>query len=670
MNKLLLLLLLMLPSLAAVAQTDQPWMEYYEQFVDIDEAESERLEDAFEQLSELYESKIDINQATHEDLQRLSFLTEEQIDELYEYIQRYAPLRSVGDLAMIESLDAGRRNLLLQFIRFGDVADQTTFPTLQNIAKYGKHELTATAQLPLYDREGDKNGYLGYKYKHWLRYSFKLGDFVRAGLVGSQDSGEPFFTGRNRWGYDYYSFYLLVRKLGRIKTLAVGRYKLRFGMGLILNNNFSFGKMASLQAPNANNTIRAHSSRSESTYLQGAAAQISVAKDLDLTAFASCRKIDATLSDDSSSIRTLLTTGYHRTPSELNRKHNATQTLLGSNLNYRFGGFHVGATAFYTVFSKPLAPNKQQAYRQFYPTGKDFLNASIDYGYSHHRFSVSGETATGSSGGLATLNRLTFEATRSLTLIAIQRFYAYRFNSLFSESFSEGGKVQNESGIYVGATWTPSPYFSATAYTDYAYFPWPRYQTSEASHATDNFVSATVKLGLFKWSTRYRLRIRQQDNADRTALTNKTEHRTRTALAYESDRLKASLQADAAYTKKSEGSFGWMLSPNVSYKFSNASHKFPKLSLSALASYFHTDDYESRVFTYEQGPLYSFTFPMLYGHGIRYGILAKATVAEQLSLTAKVATTDYFDRRTIATGKQLIEASSMTDVSLQLRWKF
>ena len=28
-------------------------------------------------------------------------------------------------------------------------------------------------QVPLYEREGDRNGYLGYKYKHWFRYSFK-----------------------------------------------------------------------------------------------------------------------------------------------------------------------------------------------------------------------------------------------------------------------------------------------------------------------------------------------------------------------------------------------------------------------------------------------------------------------------------------------------------------
>ena len=77
-------------------------------------------------------------------------------------------------------------------------------------------------------------------------YSFRYGDYVQAGLVGAQDAGEPFFAYGNRLGYDHYSFYLLLRKMGRLKTLAVGRYKVNFGQGLIINNSFGFGKLAML----------------------------------------------------------------------------------------------------------------------------------------------------------------------------------------------------------------------------------------------------------------------------------------------------------------------------------------------------------------------------------------------------------------------------------------
>lgn len=101
----------------------------------------------------------------------------------------------MGELAMIESLDAVRRQLLYYFV-YIDNEQKKTFPTIKNILKYGKNDIIATAKIPLYERKGDKNGYMGYKYKHWFRYTFKYGQYVQIGLTGSQDAGEPFFAGK------------------------------------------------------------------------------------------------------------------------------------------------------------------------------------------------------------------------------------------------------------------------------------------------------------------------------------------------------------------------------------------------------------------------------------------------------------------------------------------
>lgn len=142
-------------------------------------------------------------------------------------------------------------------------------------------------QVPLYEREGDRNGYLGYKYKHWFRYSFKYGDYVKAGLTGAQDAGEPFFSNCNRWGYDHYAYYVLVRKLGRFKSIALGQYKLRLGLGLAMNTGFTLGKTAVATMSIPTNAIAANSSRSEAYYLQGAAATIGITNIL--TPRRSCR---------------------------------------------------------------------------------------------------------------------------------------------------------------------------------------------------------------------------------------------------------------------------------------------------------------------------------------------------------------------------------------------
>ena len=53
--------------------------------------------------------------------------------------------------------------------------------------------------------------------------------------------------------------------------------------GLILNNDFSFGKLSTLLALGRNsNVIRAHSSRYAANYLQGAAATVTVVRGLDV----------------------------------------------------------------------------------------------------------------------------------------------------------------------------------------------------------------------------------------------------------------------------------------------------------------------------------------------------------------------------------------------------
>ena len=165
----------------------------------------------------------------------------------------------------------------------------------------------------------------------------------------------------------------------------------------------------------------------------------------------SYRKIDATLNSDGQSIATILTDGYHRTDTELAKKGNSSQTLAGANLNYTLGGFHVGVTGLYAKFDKPLLPKKTSLYRRYYPEGNGFWNVSADYGYASHRLSFSGETATGDCKALATINTLSYLLTEELSLVALQRFFSYKYYSLFSNTFSEGSDAQDESGIYLGA---------------------------------------------------------------------------------------------------------------------------------------------------------------------------------------------------------------------------
>jgi len=247
-----------------------PWQQYLDQLSDVEDFEDQSWEEYEDVLNELAEHPININTATTEDLQRLPFLTAQQIEDIEAYIYRYGAMKSLGELAMINGMSWAQRQLLTCFVYVGEVKTRS-FPSLRQIAKYGKHELMGMVKVPLYERKGDADGsYMGSRYKHWLRYQFRYSDKVKMGFTGSKDAGEPFMSKGNGAGYDFYSFYLQIRGWGRLKNLTLGRYRLHEGMGLILNNDFSFGKLSTLSALGRNsNVIRAHSSRYAANYLQG-----------------------------------------------------------------------------------------------------------------------------------------------------------------------------------------------------------------------------------------------------------------------------------------------------------------------------------------------------------------------------------------------------------------
>jgi hypothetical protein len=255
------------------------------------------MEQLYEDLSDRAAEPLDLNTATRADLEALPCLTAQQVMDILEYRDHVKHIETLNELLLIPSLDRPTLSRLSPFVTHLPARHHKTLPPLHDLLRYGKHTLLADVKVPLYHRPGAED-YLGPSCKHWLRYTFHYGQQVSIGLAAAQDEGEPFFKGRNKYGYDFYTGYVLLKDIGRLQALAIGRYRLRFGMGLILNNSYGFGKLATMTALiNSSTHISGHASRTEGNYLQGAAGTIKIAKGLDLTAFASYRKIDATLSD-------------------------------------------------------------------------------------------------------------------------------------------------------------------------------------------------------------------------------------------------------------------------------------------------------------------------------------------------------------------------------------
>ena len=644
------------------AQEQRPWEQYLNEVMTAEDAGSTAWEETYDLLCDLEQHPLNINHVTREQLEELPFLSAQQVEGIMAYLWRYGRMESKGELTMIRELDYAQRRLLTYFIYIDEqeaADDRLKPPSLKDVAKYTHHELMATGRVPFYERKGDKNGYLGPKYRHWLRYQLTYGDQIKAGLVGAQDAGEPFFANKNKWGYDYYSMYLQLRNMGCLETLVAGNYRVSMGMGLVMNNSFSLGKLATLQnLGRSAYTLRAHSSRSVGS-LRGLAATVDIGRTLKLTAFASYSPADATLNKDGTAA-TILDTDYHRTETEMGKKHNLYSTKAGGSLRYQAHGLRLGMNTLYTHLDRELKPNTSTLYRRHYAQGSDFLNMSLDYGYASSKVALSGETASDRKGHLATINSISLRLSDVASLMALQRFYSYAYCALDAQSFSDGGKVQNESGIYLGITWQPSSALRLSGYTDYAYFAWAKYQVSQSSYSWDNLLQATWQKRQWMLSGRYRLRLRQKDGKDKKTLENRWEHRGRLSADYTgTGGWGAHLQVDGC---RMQQEWGAMVSSSLSF-----SRKW--LRLNGGLGYVHTDSYDSRVYLYELGPLYTYSMQQAYGEGVRYWLMTRAQVGKRLMLTAKIGVTDYFDRNTIGSSYQQVDGSSLTDLDLQVRWK-
>lgn len=664
--KYLLPMVLLLTCSTAWATTSSQdslyWQQVVSEFVEMNEDMSEEeWEDIYEQLGTLAEDKIDLRTADENELRRLPFLDEQQIEDLAYHIYRYGGMRSLGELALIPSLDYNMRRLLMPFVYISE-KEERRFPSLSNIARYSTHTLSADISIPAYSRLGDDDGsYGGYPLKHTLRWQMRYGRYFRMGIVAAQDAGEPFFAYRNSLGYDLYSMHIMLTDVNRwLKTIALGSYKVQMGLGLVVNNGISLGKTQVLSSLGRNmSNVTASTSRSMGNYLQGAAITVEPANHLRLTAYASLLPLDGTPTKEGG-VSSINTSGYHRTMTELERKHNLTETVIGGNADWQKGAWRLGLTAAYTHMSKPLQPSTSQFYRMWYPAGTDFTNASIYYGYNHYRLSLAGETATDAGGHLATINTMLWRPARTLQFNVVQRYYSSRYTSILARSFSEGGRVQNESGVYIGLSWHPVSHLTLSGYADYAYFAWPRYQSSLSSSCIDTYVQALYEPGNWRFMARYRFKQREMDNADKTALIPRNQNTARLSASYSGSILSETTQADLSHQSYKSSSSGFALTQSLSIR------PLSWLMVSAQGSRFNTLDYDSRVYIYESGLLYSLSSLAFYGNGIRLALLARAD-AGKATFMVKCGSTHYYDRNQIGSGKQLIDSSWKTDIQLQVR---
>lgn len=674
MKSLSFIFVLLLFALPGSAEVVRDWEPYLLAIYENSDEAAVSMEEAYEHLLNLTQQPLDVNNATADELTQIPGLTAQQVDDIIAYRTKFGRLRSLTELLLLPSLD---KELCAFLANFLVASEPTSVPwyTKEGLSK-NAHSIgnfvTLTASVPTYRRLGDDDGtYLGDPFAHSLRYTLTMGSNLSLKVSAGKTAGEPFACHGNTL-YDTYSYSLTIRNLGIFRTIILGTYRGRFGMGLTFNNGFTLSKQAMLSSVGRlSTTFSPYSGISDGLPLRGAAVTVDVTPRLQLSSFVSYQDADATLNDDGS-IASVLSTAYHRTVKDMEKKHNTSIFSAGAHLFYDLSPRSatmrclLGASYVHTSFNRPLNPvyskdgdiPASKLYRLYSPTGYTTWNAAFDYRLTYGPLHLAGEVATcdvapsmdGAQQPVATVNSVSLRAHNNLTLSAVQRFYSYRYHAYYGSAFGESNSVSNESGVFFNVQWQCLPHVVLQAYSDYATFPWYRYHTLPDTHCWDHSLGITYTTNS-NWIFSARYRYKDKDN---------TRQSLRFLITYSGKRLQLRTQVEACLQRSDTVSNGVIFTQAVSYSVSK------RYSLYANAAYFHTDDFASRLYAYERGMQYQFSNASYYGKGIHAALLVTAQLTNSLKTLLKISHTHYYNRNTIGTADRTIFSNHQTDIELQL----
>ncbi|PVX49958.1 helix-hairpin-helix protein [Balneicella halophila] len=649
-----------------------------------------------QELYELYDNPLNINEITADQLEMLPMLSQIDIINLINYRNRVEQIYTIYELNAIEGFTPTLLKDLQHFVVFEAPQRPKYKRSLKEKIRYTSNSIMLRGQRVLEKAYGysdlaisdfddadtyenwQNKRYLGSPWRYYLRYETRYKDEFKMGLVAEKDPGEEFFSGTQKRGFDHYAGFIQFSNIGFLKTAIVGDYTPRFGQGLATWGGYSMGKSGYfLNVNKRNEGIKKYASTNENQYMRGVAITVEPIKRLLVTAYFSSKKIDGNIKDssaydnDEERFTSFLTSGYHRNHNELGKRKVIGEEIWGFNTNYFYKNLRIGLNFIDYKFSKPFSGGSSIS--DFFDfSGDHGRNYSIYANYRIKRLYFFGEAALDLDDSKAFLGGAVFNATDQLNFSMVYRDYGESYQGLYSSGFGDKSGTKNERGWYIGMEMLPFAKWKLSAYFDTYEFPWLRLGIDAPARGHDYKLRLAYHhsrqldiYGQFYHETNQRNTANPSSNL--RYLTDEKRTKVRLQLNYQvmpnlyfRDRGEMSF-----YKKEDKDMKGIVLFHDVIYK--NA--QYP-LSFSMRYALFDVEDYNARIYTYENDVLYAFSTPALQNKGIRFYLNAKWDINKHFTLWAKYAITRYSDRETISSGLNLIDGNQQQEIKLQIRYKF
>lgn len=620
------------------------------------ESDPEAAELISDRLQELSENPVRLNSADETEMSRLFFLSDFQIKSLAEYVHSSGTIYSVFEIANIPGFDRELTSMMIPFITLSAAQGVLPDTTLLRSTFLTNASIRST---------GEKGEGAGSQWKFLSKYRFRAGGFS-GGLTAEKDPGEKFLTGTPPRP-DFFSAFLSWTGKGIVKKIVIGDFSARFGQGTNLNTGIRTGmSLTSAGYLQGGDEIRPYTSAGENNFFRGPAIQLQY-KNAGASLFWSVNKIDASCETAGDSLQNYITafttTGIHDTPASLQKKDAVTETAWGASFSYNFKNLKTGILFSECRLSYPIGSRDNNLQDFFDFEGTETHVATVYYKALLGRMILYGEASEGSKKKMAFVQGMSFRPSDRLTLNMLYRYYDAGFTSFHGNGPFSSSSGSNLHGIFGNFTFEAAKHLFISAGTDIRHYPWLKYRCSAPSTAYSSDVrikylpSAKLLLELL-CSSRFSMQDRQEE--DRNGIINQEEiisRAIRGVIKYSPDEnLHFTTRMD--YRKVSpSGSTAILLLQDINFSFSS----FP-VSLWMRYCIFNTGSWDSRLYTYENDLVHSFSIPALYGRGSRSYIMAGWKISGNAETRIKFAVTSLLEDNT--------SCKETTDLRIQLRLWF
>lgn len=639
-------------------------------------------EDSYlQETNYLLKHPINLNNADVSALSQLKILSPVQIENLLSYKKLLGNFLSIYELQAVPSWDLDLINRIMPYVTVAQKPD--AFQSLQKRLHNGDRSLLIRTQHVLEKSRGYllnsdsiKNYYRGSPQKLLVRYKYRSGNLLQYGLTAEKDAGEQFFKGAQRMGFDFYSAHFFIRKLGIIKSLAMGDFAVNMGQGLTQWQSLAFNKGANIiNAVRQSEVLQPYNSAGEINFSRGAGITLQK-KKWETTGFISYRKLDAGLDADSLSsegyVTSLRLSGYHRTANEIEGKGSQGALSFGGNISYSAEKFHLGINAIHYNFEHAIT-KANYLYNRYALSGKRSENYSLDYNFIQNNMYFFGELATDEHLNKALVSGLLIHTDSKISMSFLYRNISKAYQSLFANAFTENTHSTNESGLYSGITITPSDALRIEAYADFYHFPWLKYRTDAPTSGSDYMMQFTYQPNKrAELSSRFQYQNKpinyNPDDLYLNPVIGRPKQELRTQFKYKLNNeftLRSRVEINWFDKQGKEPQNGFLIFADVIYK-----PLLKPFSGNIRVSYFETDDYDSRIYSFENDVLYAYSIPVFFGKGYRYYLNLEFKVNKKLSLWTRFAQSVYPGKNEIGSGLDQIKGNKRSEIKLEMMYVF